>query len=153
VKFEEKDARDIGRSARGVRGIRLRKGDEVKGMVIADETKSLLTITENGYGKRSLITDYRLIKRGGSGVINIICSERNGTVVAIKSVADADELMLISRKGILIRVPAKDISVIGRNTQGVRLMRLEDGDKVIGAAKIVNEEKVAEHPEQAEEYI
>jgi DNA gyrase subunit A len=147
VKFEEKDARDIGRSARGVRGISLKEGDEVVGMVIADDTKTLLTITDNGYGKRSPVSDYRLIKRGGSGVINIICSERNGDVVAVKAVNDNDELMLISRKGILIRVPAKDISVIGRNTQGVRLMRLEDGDKVMGAAKIVNEEKAAENAE------
>jgi DNA gyrase subunit A len=151
VKFDEKDARDIGRSARGVRGIRLKKGDEVVAMVIADDSKTLLTITENGYGKRSQISDYRLIKRGGSGVININCSERNGEVVAVKSVIGSDELMLVSKNGILIRVPAEDISVIGRNTQGVRVMRLEQGDKVMSAAKIVNEEKAAENTEEAAE--
>jgi DNA gyrase subunit A len=151
VKFEEKDARDIGRSARGVRGISLKGDDEVVGMVIAEDTKTLLTITDNGYGKRSEISDYRLIRRGGSGVINIMCSERNGDVVAVKSVTENDELMVVSRKGILIRVPAKDISVIGRNTQGVRLMRLEEGDKVMGAAKIVNEEKAAENTEEVAE--
>jgi len=151
VKFEEKDARDIGRSARGVRGISLKGDDEVVGMVIAEDNKTLLTITDNGYGKRSEISDYRLIRRGGSGVINIMCSERNGDVVAVKSVTENDELMVVSRKGILIRVPAKDISVIGRNTQGVRLMRLEEGDKVMGAAKIVNEEKAAENTEEVAE--
>ncbi len=151
VKFDEKDARDIGRSARGVRGISLKGEDEVVGMVLAGDNKTLLTITENGYGKRSELSDYRLIRRGGSGVINIMCSDRNGDVVAVKSVTENDELMLVSKNGILIRVPARDISVIGRNTQGVRLMRLEDGDKVMGAAKIVNEEKAAENTEEVAE--
>ncbi len=137
VKFSEEDARDIGRSARGVRGINLEKGDSVIGVVIADDSKTLLTITENGYGKRTLISEYRLIRRGGKGVINIICSGRNGDVIDIKSIEDNDELMLVSMNGTLIRILAKDISVIGRNTQGVRLMRLEEGDKVMSTAKII----------------
>ncbi len=137
VRFREKDARSIGRSARGVRGISLRKGDEVVGMVISEENKTLLTVTENGYGKRSKISDYRLIKRGGRGVINIKCSSRNGDVVEIKAVDDEDELMFISKEGILIRVSAKDVSVIGRNTQGVTLMKLNPEDKVMSAAKIL----------------
>ena len=137
IRFKEKDARPIGRTSRGVRGITLRKGDEVIGIVISEDNKTLLTVTENGYGKRSKVEDYRLIKRGGKGVINIICSERNGDVVEIKSVEAEDEVMLISKSGILIRAPVSSISVIGRNTQGVRLMRLNFGDKVISAAKII----------------
>jgi len=140
VRFNEKDIRPMGRTAKGVRGIRLKDQDEVIGMVLAEDEKTLLTITENGYGKRTKISEYRLISRGGSGVKNIICSERNGKVVAIKNVIDSDELMLISQHGIMIRVPAKDISVIGRATQGVRLMKLGEKDKVVAAAKIVKEE-------------
>jgi DNA gyrase subunit A len=137
VKFSETDARDIGRGARGVRGITLEDQDEVIGVVLADDSKSLLTITENGYGKRTSISEYRLIRRGGKGVINIICSERNGNVVNVKSVEEGDELVLISKNGTLIRMPASGISVIGRSTQGVRLMRLQPGDRVMGAAKII----------------
>jgi len=139
VKFSEKDARPIGRTSRGVRGIRLKAGDYVIGMIIADDNKALLTITENGYGKRTLIDNYRLINRGGHGVINIQCSERNGKVVSINSVNGNDELILISRRGIVIRMLANGISLIGRNTQGVRLMRLSNDDNVVSAAKIIND--------------
>jgi len=138
VRFEETDVRPTGRATRGVRGIRLGKNDYVVGMVISDEEKSLLTITENGFGKRTKISSYRLIRRGGKGVINIKCSQRNGNVADIKSVNDSDEIIFVSRQGILIRVPAKGISQIGRNTQGVRLMRLNSGDKVVNAARIVD---------------
>ncbi len=137
VRFNETDVRDVARHSQGVRGIRLKGEDYVVGMVVSDESKTLLTITENGYGKRTPITDYRLINRGGSGVINIKTSERNGKVVVIKEVLDEDELMLISVNGQVIRTSAKFISVIGRNTQGVRLMRLDEGDKVADAARIV----------------
>lgn len=139
VRFRESDIRATGRSAQGVRGIRLRENDEVIGMVVADDEKSLLTVTENGYGKRTKVIDYRLISRGGSGVRNIICSERNGKVVSINSVSDDDDVMFISQKGIIIRVPVSDISVIGRATQGCRLMRLEEGDKVVATTKIVKD--------------
>ena len=140
VKFSEKNIRPMGRTARGVRGIKLKKkGDEVIGMVIARKDRTLFTITENGYGKRTNIDEYRLIGRGGSGVKNIICSERNGDVVGIMAVKDEDELMLISQKGVGIRVQAKDISVIGRATQGVRIMKLSEGDKVAAVAKIVKD--------------
>jgi DNA gyrase subunit A len=139
VRFREEDARAIGRSGKGVIGIRLREDDEVIGMVDADDTKTLLTVTENGYGKRTAISEYRLINRGGSGVINIQCSERNGNVVAVKSVTDNDDIIFISRSGIIIRTPAKGISRIGRNTQGVRLMSLEQNDKVVAAARIIKE--------------
>ncbi len=139
VKFHERDVRSVGRNAKGVRGIRIKKDDKVVGVVIADEEKALLTVTENGYGKRSEISDYRLISRGGSGVINIICSQRNGDVVDVKSVGDTDEIMLISKDGIAIRSPVRGISVIGRNTQGVTLMKLEEGDKVVAVEKIVQD--------------
>ena len=140
VRFKETDVRPTGRSAKGVRGATLRESDEVIGMVVADDSKILLTITENGFGKRTQVSEYRLTHRGGVGVKNIICSERNGKVVAIKSVTDDDELMFISKQGITIRTPAKGISIIGRATQGMRLMKLEENDKIVAAAKIVKED-------------
>jgi DNA gyrase subunit A len=139
VRFSEHDARPMGRSAAGVRGVTLKDKDAVIGMVIAEDEKTLLTVTENGYGKRTPVPEYRLIKRGGVGVKNIVCSERNGKAVAIRNVTDDDELMLISQKGIIIRTPVKQISVIGRATQGVRIMNLTQGDRLVDDAKIVNQ--------------
>jgi DNA gyrase subunit A len=139
VRFSEEDVRSIGRSGKGVRGINLEEGDEVVSTVIADDGKTVLTVTENGYGKRTDVSEYRHINRGGKGVTNILCSERNGNVVDVKIVTDEDDLMLISQKGIGIRTSAKDISVIGRATQGVRIMKLEEGDKVAAVAKVVKE--------------
>lgn len=136
VKFSEQDVRIVGRASVGVRGIRLAKDDEVIGMIIAKDNETVLTITENGYGKRSSLDEYRFINRGGKGVINIICNERNGKVVDVKAVNDKDEIMVVSEKGILIRVPAQNISVIGRNTQGVRIMKMDSKDKVVSIAKI-----------------
>jgi DNA gyrase subunit A len=137
VRFNETDVRAVGRYSQGVIGIRLKGDDKVIGMVDAEPTKTLLTLTENGFGKRTDINDYRLINRGGSGVINIKTTERNGKVVSIMSVSDEDELMLISVGGQVIRTSSKFISVIGRNTQGVRIMRLRTGDRIADAAKIV----------------
>jgi DNA gyrase subunit A len=139
VKFGENDVRSMGRTAKGVRGIKLKGDDEVIGTVIGADEKTLLTITENGYGKRTKISEYRLISRGGSGVRNIICSERNGKVASIKSVNGGDDIMLISKQGIAIRTNASGISVIGRNTQGVRLMKISPEDIVVAAAKIAKE--------------
>jgi DNA gyrase subunit A len=139
-RFHESQCRPIGRSGRGVCGITLKGDDEVISMVGADPQKTILTITEHGYGKRTSLEEYRLINRGGIGVINIQCSDRNGPVVAVAAVTDEDDIMLISQAGITIRIPAKTISVIGRNTQGVRLMRLEDKDIVVACAKIAREE-------------
>ena len=149
VKFDEKDVRPIGRVSRGVKGVSLRKEDLVVGMVLAEDDKKLLTITENGYGKKTLIEDYRLINRGGKGVINIKHTPRNGPVVTVKSVNDEEELMFISKEGIVIRTASDQISTIGRNTQGVRLMRLSDNDKVVSAAKIQSE-RVEESKEPQE---
>ena len=145
VKFNETDVRSMGRASTGVRGINLGIDDYVIGMVKAPDSAILATITENGYGKKTRIDDYRLINRGGKGVRNIICSPRNGKVVSIKRVEDNDDLMFITSNGIVIRTPAKDISVIGRNTQGVRLMRMSDDDKVVSAAKIVQEDNGEVH--------
>ncbi|MBI3051584.1 DNA gyrase subunit A [Candidatus Woesearchaeota archaeon] len=139
ARFSEENVRQTGRSSQGVRGIKLREKDEVAGMVV-DDGNSLLTVTENGYGKRTPTSEYRLIGRGGVGVINIQTTQRNGKVAAIKCVSENDELMLISKKGIVIRVKAKDVSVIGRNTQGVRIMKLEAEDKLVSVAKIANQE-------------
>ena len=139
IRFSENDIRSMGRSAAGVRGIRLKKDDYVIGMVKSRKDKTLLTVTEKGYGKQTPVLSYRLIKRGGSGVINIKCTEKNGKVVALKSMNPKDELILISKKGIIIRMKAKDISTIGRATQGVRLMKLSEGDEVVSAAKVIKE--------------
>ncbi|MBI2574859.1 DNA gyrase subunit A [Candidatus Woesearchaeota archaeon] len=139
ARFSEQDVRASGRSAQGVRGIRLKYGDEVIGMVVADEKKSLITLTENGYGKRTPISEYRHISRGGKGVISIQATDRNGKAVVIKPVSDSDELMLVSKNGIAIRVAVTGVSVIGRNTQGVRIMKLEESDKLVAAAVITRE--------------
>jgi len=115
------------------------RNDWAVGMVVADEETTLLTVTENGYGKRTKVTAYRETNRGGVGVKNIICSERNGKVVSVRSVTDNDDLMFMSKNGIVIRTAAKGVSVIGRNTQGVRVMKLGGGDKLVAAAKVVKE--------------
>lgn len=138
VRFKEGKVRTMGRTAAGVRGITLR-GDRVVGMVVADEEATLLTVTENGYGKRTKVSAYRETNRGGVGVKNIICSERNGKVVGVMSVIDNDDLMFISKNGIIIRTAAKGLSIIGRNTQGFRVMKLSEGDKLVAAAKVVKE--------------
>jgi DNA gyrase subunit A len=139
IRFKESDVRAMGRTARGVRGIKLRSDDIVVGMCVAEDIKSLLTVTEKGFGKRSRISDYRLINRGGKGVINLKITEKNGKVIAVKSLVDSDQLMFISKHGIAIRMKADGISVIGRATQGVRIMKLGEGDKVMAVAKIIAE--------------
>jgi len=139
VKFDEGNVRAMGRSASGVRAIRLKAGDVVVGIDLADEKLSLLTLTENGYGKRTEIQDYRLIRRGGSGVINIKTTSRNGNVIGIKTVTEDDELFLITQKGIILRTETKNISKIGRNTQGVRIIRVGNGDKLNSIAKALKE--------------
>ncbi|MBS3162327.1 DNA gyrase subunit A [Candidatus Woesearchaeota archaeon] len=136
VRFDEKNVRDVGRNSQGVKGITLGKGDEVIGMEVAIESGQLLTITENGFGKRTDIPEYRLINRGGKGVINIQTTDRNGQVVAIKAVKDDDEIIVASKNGIVIRIQVSDIAKIGRNTQGVRIMKLKGDDKVSTVERI-----------------
>ena len=137
-KFKESDVRPMGRTASGVRGISLKPNDEVIGMVKANDDMTILTITENGFGKQTKISDYRLTKRGGLGVRNIITSERNGPVVAVKAIDGDIGLLFMSKEGIVIRTNSSGISTIGRNTQGVKLMNLITGDKVVAAARIAN---------------
>ncbi len=137
IRFSEEDVRPMGRTARGVRGMTLEgPDDEVVSMDIADDTTTLLTVTENGFGKRTEYSEYPTHRRGGKGVITIVRNVRNGFVSKVKSVAQDDELMLTSAEGIIIRMPARDITVQGRNTQGVRVMNLKPGDKVVGVARI-----------------
>ena len=140
IRFNEQDVRPMGRTAQGVIGIRLRDNDEVIGAVLAQPGKTLLTITELGYGKRSAFEEYSTIKRGGVGVINIKVTDKNGKAVTIKTVKDDDELLVITQSGIAIRIPANQISVIGRNTQGVRVIKLEQADKVTSVAVVQEKE-------------
>jgi DNA gyrase subunit A len=137
VRFDETDVRDTGRATRGVRGITLEEGDEVVSMALVKEDSVLLTITENGYGKRTPVSEYRKVRRGGKGVITINTNERNGPVVAVMQVEQTDELIVTSQKGMVIRMPIAGISVQGRNTMGVRLMKLEEQDRVRGVDRIL----------------
>jgi len=140
IRFKETDVRPMGRTAGGVRGVHLRKGDEVVDMAIVDPMASLLTACENGHGKRTSFEEYRLQARGGYGVINIKTTERNGKVVAMKSIRDADELMLITQNGMIVRIGVSEVRTIGRATQGVRLIALKEDDKLVGVARVVGED-------------
>ena len=147
ARFDEKDARPIGRGTYGVRGIRLRKGDEVISMAIVMPKDQLLTVTEKGNGKRSLVEDYRKIHRGGKGVITIKTGGKNGDVVNVKVVNSDDQLIVTSVRGMVIRMPVHGISLQGRATMGVRLMKLKEGDRVTAIARLVGateEERVVE---------
>jgi DNA gyrase subunit A len=144
IRFHESDVREMGRPTTGVRGVSLGKDDVVVGMVVLDEATTLLVVTERGMGKRTEIDEYRRQRRGGRGVINIRTSKRTGRVVAIKAIAPDDELMIITRQGIVNRQAAGGIRVIGRNTQGVQLIRLSPHDTVIDVARIVSEDVMPE---------
>ncbi len=136
IRFKESDVRPMGRTACGVRGIRLAAGQRVIALIIVNEGE-VLTATENGYGKRTLVSDYPVHGRGGQGVISIQGSERNGAVVGAVLVQDEDEIMLISNAGTLVRTRVNEISSFGRNTQGVRLISLHNGEKLVGVERIV----------------
>jgi len=141
IRFNESDVRAMGRSARGVRGINLHKGDEAVGMTVISTEASVLTVTERGYGKRSELDEYRIQSRGGSGIITIRTTDRNGPVVGIRQVTDADDLMIVTDRGKVIRSRAKEVPVIGRNTQGVRLITLEKDEKVVSIATLAEREE------------
>jgi DNA gyrase subunit A len=140
VRFKESDVRAMGRSARGVKGMTLRGKDQVVDMVVIEAGKSLLTVCEKGLGKRSPIDEYRLTRRGGMGVINIKVTDKNGPVVGLKSVEDTDEIMMITAEGIMLRTDLSEVREIGRATQGVRLIRVDEGDKLVSVAHIAREE-------------
>ncbi len=142
IRFKAEKVRTLGRNTRGVRGISLKENDTVIGMVAAQGHENILTVTRNGYGKRTPLEDYRTTNRGGVGIINIKMSERNGDVIAIMIPSDDDDIMIITKGGIIIRTPVDAVNVIGRNTQGVRLINLK-GDEVIdvtSAAKMEEDE-------------
>jgi len=147
IRFDERDVRAMGRSAYGVKGITLADGDEVVSAEVVPPARegepvpTILTATANGYGKRTELGEYRLQSRGGKGIITIKTTERNGPVVAAISVLETEEVMLITNKGMLIRMPAKGISLIGRNTQGVRLITVESREEqVAGVARVAEGE-------------
>jgi DNA gyrase subunit A len=148
IRFSETDVREIGRTGKGVIGIRLDEGNEVVGMEIVRDDSTILTVTENGYGKRSTLEDYRSQGRGGKGIITIKITEKNGRVIGMAQVSQDDEILLITSNGKVLRIRTKDISVQGRNTQGVRLFDTEAGDKVVSFAKVVEREEEKEPPSE-----
>lgn len=140
IRFNEEDVRETGRSAKGVRGIRLQKNDEVVSAEIAEENTSILSVTEKGYGKRTRIEQYPLQKRGGKGVISIKITEKGGKTVGLLQVRDEDEIIMITSSGMLIRTDVSKISEQGRNTQGVKLMNVEQDDKIVSIGRVVEKD-------------
>jgi DNA gyrase subunit A len=141
IRFHEKECRPMGRATQGVRGIKLRKGDRVVGMTVVNDSASLLTVCEQGYGKRTAFSEYRLQGRGGQGIINIRASDRNGKVIAMMTVRDQDDLVMTTSHGMIQRIAVKDLRIIGRATQGVRIIRLKEGDKLQAVARVAPEEE------------
>lgn len=139
IRFHEEEIRSMGRVAAGNIGIKMDSDDEVVGMEALDEGATILTVTENGYGKRTKTEEYRRQSRAGKGILTIKTTERNGPVVYAYQVTDQDELMIITEHGKIIRLRAADISVIGRNTQGVKLIELAKGEVVVGVAKVMED--------------
>jgi len=151
IRFHEADVREMGRDTTGVKGVELGKDDEVIGMVVIKREATLLVVTEKGMGKCTGVDEYRVQKRGGKGIITVHRTDKTGDVVALKEVLSDDELMLITKHGIVIRMPVKGIRVSGRNTQGVRLVNLDEGDLVMDVARVVSEDDRPEGAEEGEE--
>jgi DNA gyrase subunit A len=152
IRFEETDVRPMGRGAYGVRGITLRDDDIVVGMEVVKAGGTLLTVTERGFGKRTEIDEYRVQSRGGVGVINITTSDRNGLVVGVSYVQEGDQLLVITQQGMILRMLTDDVRSIGRATQGVTIIDLEENDKVVSIARLAEKEEdeaVAAAPEPA----
>jgi DNA gyrase subunit A len=153
IRFEEAKTRPMGRNASGVRGIKLanEKTDEVVGMIAVDDMESdILVVSENGYGKRSSLEDYRITNRGGKGVKTISITEKTGNLVAIKNVSDSDDLMIINKSGIAIRMAVEDLRVMGRATQGVKLINLKGNDSIAAVAKVMHDEDDVDETESSE---
>ena len=150
IRFHESDVREMGRATGGVKGIELNADDRVIGMVVIRRDATLLVVSEKGFGKRSEITEYRVQKRGGKGIITFHNTDKTGHCMALKEVQPSDELMMITRSGVIIRVPVDGIRVIGRNTQGVRVMNLEGTDSIVGVARVVKEEEAEGEADEAE---
>jgi DNA gyrase subunit A len=149
IRFHQGDVREMGRATTGVKGIELDKTDAVIGMVVVRRDSTILVVSEHGYGKRSELSEYRVQRRGGKGIITFKVTDKTGPLVALKEVLPDDELMMITKHGVIIRVPVEGIRVIGRNTQGVRVMNLESGDAVQDVARVVKEDETG--AEEAEE--
>ena len=151
IRFHESDVREMGRATGGVKGIELDEKDRLIGMVVIRRDATLLVVSEKGFGKRSELSEYRVQKRGGKGIITFNNTDKTGDCVALKEVQPQDELMMITRSGVIIRVPVDGIRVIGRNTQGVRVMNLDDGDSIVGVARVVKEEEAEGEEGEGEE--
>ncbi|PJA75842.1 DNA gyrase subunit A [bacterium CG_4_9_14_3_um_filter_65_15] len=154
IRFAEDQVRSMGRTARGVRGIALKEGEVVVGMVVVDPEEtdvSLLAVTDNGYGKRTPVEDYRSQNRGGKGLITIKCNRRNGPLMAIREVLPGEQLMVITRQGTMIRIALDDVSQQGRNTQGVRIINLKGEDRVASIARITHEAMAENDPEAVQD--
>ncbi len=144
IRFHEKDVREMGRTATGVRGVKLGKGDKVVGLVVLKRQASIMVVTEKGYGKRSDMNDYRVTRRGGKGVITVKTSDKVGKMISLMDVVDGDELVIITSRGMVIRQSVSDIRVMGRNTQGVRVIKLKERDKIADISKVIPEENGVE---------
>ncbi|SFK44073.1 DNA gyrase subunit A [Methylophaga sulfidovorans] len=140
IRFTETDVRSMGRVSRGVRGMRIGDDEKIISLIIAEEEGAILTATEYGYGKRTNLAEYRVQGRGGQGIISIQTSERNGCVVGAVQVCDENQIMLITNGGTLVRTPVKDVSLVGRNTQGVRLINLSNGEKLVGLERVIEDD-------------
>ena len=150
IRFKEADARPMGRATAGVRGLRLKEGDEVVALVVAHDESTILVVSENGLGKRTEVDAYRLQKRGGKGVINLKTSKKTGEVVTVRAVSEDEQLMMITKNGVVNRQRVSEIRVIGRATQGVRLMNLDKGDVVVDVARVVVEDDETELDENGD---
>lgn len=144
IRFNEIEVRDMGRNATGVKAITLAKDDRVVGMVVSKRKSTILVVTENGYGKRTELDEYRITRRGGKGVKTLKTSDKNGKMVDIKEIDDNDDIVIITEKGMIIRQHAKDLRVMGRNTQGVKLIKLNGGDRISAIARVVPEDETEE---------
>jgi DNA gyrase subunit A len=144
IRFREEDVRPMGRTARGVRGIRLGDGQRMISLIIPESDKQILLVTENGYGKRTRLEDFPVYGRGGQGVIGIQASARNGNIVGAVQVEETDEIMLISDKGTLVRTRVEEVSVQGRNTQGVRLIKLKEEERLVGVERVNEPDETGE---------
>ena len=144
TRFNESQVRAMGRTARGVRGINLAKGHKLISLIVPQEGGRILTVTENGYGKRTENAEFPAKGRGGKGVIAMSTSERNGSLVGAVQVWDTDEMMLISNQGTAVRTRVDEVSLLGRNTQGVRVIRTRDGEALVSVSRIVEDDDAAE---------
>ena len=155
IRFPEEKVRAVGRSSIGVRGVDLSEGDEVIGMIVVNDiqNETVLVVSEKGYGKRTAVEDYRITNRGGKGVITLNITEKTGNLIAIQSVTDEDGLMIINKSGVAIRMGMDDLRVMGRNTQGVRMINLKNNDEIAAVAKVMMDKEVEEETEETVENI